>query len=297
MTNERVQPAGHGSLDDYELLDFGGGRKLERFGPYRIDRPCPSAEWLSSGSAALWRQATARYDRTAATSGIWTPPDALPTEWPIRLAGFEFLLRPNAFGHLGIFPEHWACWSWVEARVAAGLAGTQRPVRVLNLFAYTGGSTLAAAKAGAEVTHVDAARNMVLRAKDNLLRTGIAGASIRWIAEDARRFVDREVRRGSRYEGMIIDPPTYGHGVRGERWKLDRDLPPLLAKCATLCSDRIAFALLTCHTPGWGPTRLSRLLACMLPHLSTDEVACGELQIGTAIGRSLPAGSFARWPP
>ena len=287
--------------DQYELLDFGAGRKLERFGPYLLDRPCPVAESIEPQlPKSTWLEATARYDRTDGQSGTWTLGGALPASWTIKHGQSSFELKPTDFGHLGVFPEHASQWEWI----AANVSHAARPLKLLNLFAYTGGSTLAAAAAGAEdgakvvaeVVHVDAAKNIVARASHNAQRSQLADAPIRWIAEDATKFVDREVRRGNRYDAVILDPPSYGHGPKGEVWQLADSLAPLLKRCAELTADRLALLLLTCHTPGYGPAELKQYVTAAFPDVLPNTLETGELSILTADRRELPCGGYVRWP-
>ncbi|HTN76063.1 MAG TPA: class I SAM-dependent methyltransferase, partial [Pirellulaceae bacterium] len=264
--------------DQYALLDFGRGRKLERFGPYILDRTSPPADGTSPAQPALWSQAAAIFERLQRDSGEWEVPGDVPKSWQIRHHDLVFELQRTSFGHLGIFPEQAENWDWIAAQVRA--AG--RPLKVLNLFAYTGGSTLAAASAGAEVVHIDAAKNVVAWARRNAEHSGLAERTIRWIAEDASRFVQRELRRGNQYDAVILDPPSYGHGPAGEVWKLNEQLPQLLADCAQLTAGRLAFLLLTCHTPGFGSGELRHLLSTTF---DVDEVETKPLALATAAGR------------
>lgn len=273
------------SPDQYELLDFGEGRKLERLGGHIVDRPSPAAELIKLGDRALWSQAVARYDRDTAR---WQ--GDVPSDWTARHEQATFQLRATEFGHVGLFAEQAANWDWITAQVRA--AG--RPLKVLNLFAYTGGSTLAAAAAGAEVVHIDAARNVVQWARRNAELSHLANRPVRWIAEEASKFVDREVRRGNQYDAVILDPPSYGHGPKGEPWKIDTDLPRLLTDLARLTASRTAFVLLTCHSPGYEAAMLSQLLRTAF---GAGEVSAGELALTTRAGRCLSSGHFARWLP
>lgn len=271
------------SPDQYDLLDFGDGRKLERFGGVTLDRPAPAAEGTRVASPQLWAQATARYDRDTAR---WQ--GETPAAWSITHAASTFQLRATEFGHVGLFAEQAANWEWLAEQV--GAAG--RPVKVLNLFAYTGGSTLAAAAAGAEVVHIDAAHNVVQWARRNAELSGLGERKIRWIAEDAVKFVEREVRRGNQYDAVILDPPSYGHGPKGEPWKIETDLPPLLANLAHLTHARRAFILLTCHSLGYEAAPLTQLLR----HAFGDgHLSAGELFLQTRNQRRLPSGYYARW--
>jgi len=280
------------SSDQYELIDFGDGRKLERFGSYVLDRPCPAAERTSRSRPSLWNSADARYRRTDSSSGAWSPDGGLPKSWTIRHGELQFDLRPSPFGHLGIFPEQAENWDWIASQVRRA----NRPLKVLNLFAYTGGSTLVAAATGAEVAHIDAATNAVARARKNAKLSGLADAPIRWITEDAMKFVRRELRRGNRYDAVILDPPSYGHGPKGEEWKIQRHLMSLLSLCGKLTAKRRAFVLLTCHTPSWGPAELEAYLADGVFGHCQSGVEAHELGIQSSDDRMLFGGVAARWP-
>ena len=272
--------------DQYQLLDFGDGRKLERFGPYVIDRPSPACEGRRPANRNLWHSADACFERTGEQSGRWSPAGALPESWTVEHAHFAFELRATPFGHVGLFPEQASNWDWLAERVSQ----SGRPLKVLNLFAYTGGATLACAAAGAQVVHVDAARNVVQWARRNAAASGLAEAPIRWLVEDAVRFVRREAQRQSTYDGVVLDPPSYGHGPRGESWKIDADLMPLLTDCVRLTRGRLAFLLLTCHTPGWDAARIGRLVhAAGIGRMSLE-----PLVLVSNDGRQLPSGVVAR---
>ncbi len=278
--------------EQYTLLDFGLGRKLEQFGPYRLDRPCPAADEAEVADPDLWTTTTARYDRTTGERGKWSPGKALPSQWRIDCGHFTLELKPTPFGHLGIFPEQQRNWQWIQRQVRRH-GGSPR---VLNLFAYTGASTLAAASAGAEVVHVDSAKNIVHWARRNADVSGLDAVPIRWIVEDASRFVQRELRRGNQYDAVILDPPSYGHGPKGETWKLTRDLLPLLSQCGKLTAEGRLFLLLTCHSSGFGPAELSASLEeSIFGHCQTGVSAKG-LHLETDDGRRLDAGVVARWP-
>lgn len=277
--------------DQYQLLDFGEGRRLEQFASIRLDRPCPAAEQLPKSDPRAWGHVDGRFERLGDEQGRWELTGELPDRWNISAGALRLELKRTEFGHLGVFPEHAGTWDWIAARVAS--AG--RAIRVLNLFAYTGGSTLAAAAAGAAVTHVDAARNIVAWARGNAELSGLAGAPIHWIAEDARKFVRREQKRGNQYDAVILDPPSYGHGLRGEVWRLSKHLPGLLAACAELTAGRREFMLLTCHTPGYGPERLVRLLTEVLDAGDQGRITAGHLVLHTSGDRELPSGAIVRW--
>ena len=288
MTNDR--PEAEISLPSYALIDFGNGRRLERFGPWTIDRPCPAAEPFRPVQPDRWVQADARFERTSTDTGRWILNTDVPERWTIDLGTFRMELKRSPFGHLGIFAEQAANWQWIAGQIAA----SDRPLKVLNLFAYTGGSTLAAAGA-AEVVHVDAARNTVVEARRNAELSFPPEVPIRWIAEDVRKFVRRELRRGNTYDAVILDPPSYGHGPRGEVWRLSKHLPGLLAACAELTADRRSFLLLTAHTPKFEAKRLGQMLAEALGGDSAGSMTVGPMTLRAEDGRRLPSGDFVRW--
>jgi len=276
--------------DSYQLLDFGDGRRLEQFGPLRIDRPCPGTERIPRAEPDLWPSADARFTGTSANAGRWECRRELPERWAIRLGAIGLELKRCESGHVGMFPEQAENWDWLAAQVRS--AGG--PVRVLNLFAYTGGSTLACAAAGAEVVHVDAARNVVDWARGNAELSGLAAAPIRWIAEDAVKFARREVKRANRYNAVILDPPSYGHGTHGEVWRLSQHLPRLLATCAELTAARCRFVLLSCHTPGYDPARLEAMLRESFSGRNEGRFSSNVMVLRTPAGRELRSGAVAR---
>jgi 23S rRNA (cytosine1962-C5)-methyltransferase len=286
---------------NYELLDFGDGRKLERFGAIVLDRPCPAAAGAELSRPDLWRNATAQYQASRVNDGEWKPAAKkwATTEWQYEHAGaiaFQLQLDALPSGQVGVFPEQRENWEWIARQVVKSQAVVGRSVRILNLFAYTGGSTLAAAAAGAEVVHVDAARNIVERARQNAKMSGLEDRPIRWIVEDAMKFARRELKRGNRYDAVVLDPPSYGHGPGGEAWKIGDDLLPLLEVCGQLTAESRAFVLVTCHTPGIGPAELGAYLCEGIFGNCSQPPATGELVLRTADGRRLPSGVFARWP-
>jgi 23S rRNA (cytosine1962-C5)-methyltransferase len=233
--------------------------------------------------------------------GSWSPAPRtwLPAEWHYIHgddAQFKLQLEALPSGQVGVFPEQRENWDWIARQLAKPQAGGQRLPRVLNLFAYTGGSTLAAAAAGAEVVHIDAAQNIVDRARQNAELSGLADRPIRWIAEDAKKFCQRELKRGKQYDGIILDPPTFGHGPKGELWQINNDLLPLLQLCGQLTAEHRAFVLVTCHSPGIGPAELAAYLAEGIFGHCGQPPKSGELFLETADGRRLPSGTYARWP-
>jgi 23S rRNA (cytosine1962-C5)-methyltransferase len=277
----------------YELLDFGTARKLERFGDLLVDRPCPSAEGAEPAVPSQWTLADARFDRCGPGEGRWTLAPDFPRSWAVSPGRLCLELRPAAGGQVGLFPEQFENWTWIERQVTA--SGTS--CAILNLFGYTGGATLAAAGAGAQVVHVDASKSAVTWARRNAARSDLADAPIRWIVDDAVKFVRREIRRGNIYQGIILDPPSYGHGPKGRVWKIDRDLEQLLSGCAQLLDQRFRFLLLSCHTPNWDPGRLLALVRACFPSCASGGSAAEPLQLQATDGRVLPCGVAVRSRP
>jgi 23S rRNA (cytosine1962-C5)-methyltransferase len=277
-------------MDDrggYELLDAGEGRRLERFGDRVVDRPAAAAIDPRQDPGA-WGQADLRFQRNTGWEGR-----AAIQAWSVQLEGLTFELRPTETGQVGLFPEQASNWRWLRRTVEA-LAATGSPPKVLNLFAFTGAATLAAASAGAEVAHVDGSRPTVAWARRNADLAGLADRPIRWLVDDAAAFVEREARRGRGYSGLILDPPSYGHGPAGRTWRLEKDLDDLLATCLRVAGPAPEFVLLTAHTPGFGNERLAGSLAGALGS-SRGNVESGELVLTARSGARLPLGSFARW--
>lgn len=269
--------------DDYELLDSGDGRKLERFGKYVLARPCSQAMWRPVKSSADWSRADASFDRE--DGNRWHGRSNLPKEWQIETAGIRFKLGGTDFGHLGIFPEQRAQWKWIRETCA------KRPCcKALNLFAYSGGSTMAAALGGAETCHLDASKGMVEWARDNAALNGLTDRPIRWIVDDAHKFMKREIRRGHRYDAIILDPPSFGRGAGGEMYKIERDLKDTLALVKELLSDRPAFVLFSSHTPGLSQIVAENILSQLFPSARLES---GEMLLE---GNSLqcPSGIFCR---
>ena len=265
----------------YELLDCGEGRKLERFGEYVFDRPCAQAVWRKSLPPEAWRGADAFFTRE--NKAGWSSRRPMPREWRCSLEGVMFLLTPTDFGHVGVFPEHARGWRWMKGRIAPGM-------NVLNLFAYTGGATLALAQAGCEVCHLDASKKSVEWARRNAEANGLQDAPIRWIIDDVNKFLQREIRRGRFYDGIVLDPPSFGRGTNQELFKIDDSLTSLLENCRKLLSPRARFIFLTCHTPGYTPMVLDNLLR---QHFADGRLECGEMFIE---GKTpLPSGSYAAW--
>jgi 23S rRNA (cytosine1962-C5)-methyltransferase len=281
------------SPDDYALLESGDGKKLERFGTYVLARPCSQAVWKPAQPQSVWDTAHATFDRTEGNQ--WHNRGALPAEWAIRTAEIAFKLSGTDFGHLGIFPEQRAQWTWIRETVRAACEARQRPVHVLNLFAYSGGSTLAAALGGAEVCHLDASKGMVQWARDNAALNSLQAHPIRWIADDAHKFLCREERRERRYDAVILDPPTFGRGQNNEMYKIEKDLPETLRLCRNLLTPDPLFLLLSAHTPGYSPVVLENVLGQAAEGLG-GRLASGEMLLtGAPDVLPTPCGAYTRW--
>lgn len=280
-------------MSEYALIDSGDLARLERFGPWVLDRPSPQAYWRPRHPRSTWAAAHARYERSSGGGGHWVDDSEVPEAWPCRVGALDLELRRTGFGHVGVFAEQIPFWDWL---VAAGTA--HGPARVLNLFAYTGGSSIAAAMGGAEVTHCDASRGVVQWASENAGRNDLGPGRIRWIVDDALKFLRREARRGNLYEGIVLDPPSFGRGPKGEVWKLEEGAGELLDAVAAVLAPEPAFVLLSAHTPGLGPLALSNLLRGALaahPGRAALDFEHGEMCVEPADeGFALPAGTWAR---
>ncbi len=281
-------PAG---WEDYELLDSGGGAKLERFGPYVFTRPETAAIWQRSLPDKEWQAADGAFSPEAGESSRWQWRRQVPPRWQMRYDDLRFWAQPTEFRHLGVFPEQATLWEWIKDLVARAA----RPVKVLSLFGYTGLATLAAASAGASVTHVDASKKTLAWARENQALSGLDERPIRWILDDATKFAQREVRRGVRYEGFVLDPPKFGRGPKGEVWKLEEDLPALLAVCQSLMSEHPLFFVLTTYAAGLPALSVRYLLEGVLGERQ-GKMEAGELGIAErSAGRIISTAAFARW--
>jgi 23S rRNA (cytosine1962-C5)-methyltransferase len=278
--------------EDYELLDSGNGAKLERFGPHRLVRPEAEAIWKPALPASAWQSAQAVFHPAAEESGgQWELRQSLPERWPLEYQGLRFNLQISSSRHVGVFPEQAPGWDWLEAQIR--LAG--RPLRVLNLFGYTGLATLAAARAGASVAHLDASRKVVTWAHENLALSGLEGCPVRWIVDDALKFVQREARRGSRYDGLILDPPKFGRGPKGEVWEFYKLIPELLAACKGILSQRPRFILLTAYAVKASALTLQTALGEIMAGFNGN-IEAGELTLREqSAGRLLSTAIFTRW--
>ena len=281
-----------GAWDDYGLVDSGGGRKLERFGPYRVTRPEPQCLWTPMLADEAWAAADAVFDPEGEEdAGRWRFNGAAPAAFPLAWRGVRFHGRFTPFRHLAFFPEQAANWDWLDARATK----SGKPPKILNLFGYTGVASLVCARAGASVTHVDASRRAVAWARENAELSGLADRPIRWLTEDARKWVDREGRRGARYDGIILDPPKYGRGPDGEVWRLLEDLPGLIGACAALLSPDASFLLLNTYAERVSGLALGGLLAQALAGRG-GTIDWGELALMEEAGqRGVGVSFFARW--
>ncbi|GGD64625.1 class I SAM-dependent methyltransferase [Paenibacillus nasutitermitis] len=277
---------------DYELLDTGGGEKLERWGSYVLRRPDPQVIWPIGSETGLWSSADGHYHRSSSGGGEWEFRTKMPDRWSISYGELKFHIKPTSFKHTGLFPEQAVNWSWMMDKIRKA----KRPIRVLNLFAYTGGATVAAAAAGAEVCHVDAAKGMVQWAKENAQLSGLANHPIRYITDDVFKFVQREQRRGREYDAIIMDPPSYGRGPNGEMWKLEENLYPFLESCRAILSPNPLFVLVNSYTTGLSPSVLHNLLQMTIGQKYEGSIHCGEIGLPiTASGLTLPCGILGRW--
>ncbi len=273
---------------EYALLDSGQGFKLEQFGDVVLARPCGHAIWHPFLPKEAWALADASFSREEGQS--WKKSKNLKSSWTVSLEGLLFKISLTDFGHVGLFPEHSFFWKQMESAIAQ----RKTPVNVLNLFAYSGGATLAAARAGASVCHLDASKGMVAWAKENAALNRLENAKIRWIIDDAVKFLRREVKRGVRYEGIILDPPSFGRGAKGEVFKIEEALPEVLSLCRSLLSSSPLFVILSTHTAGMSPLAAKHLMTQMMQGLK-GTIDVGEMKIIPKQGWDLPCGSFARW--
>lgn len=277
--------------NDYEVLDCSAGEKLERWGRYLLIRPDPQVIWSTPRAHRGWKHPNARYQRSERGGGQWQFFD-LPEQWSIHYKNLTFQLKPFSFKHTGLFPEQAVNWDWFSGRIRE--AG--RPVKILNLFAYTGGATLAAAAAGAAVTHVDASRGMVTWARENAKSSGLGSAPIRWIVDDCMKFAEREQRRGNTYDGIIMDPPSYGRGPKGELWKLEDAVHPLIKACTAILAPNPLFFLINSYTTGLQPAVLAYMMNTELTarfggHVQAEEIGLPVRESGLI----LPCGCSGRW--
>ncbi len=276
---------------EYEVLDTSSGEKLERWGDYILVRPDPQVIWKTERKNAGWKKKNGHYHRSSKGGGEWEFFN-LPKEWSIHYKDLTFNLKPFSFKHTGLFPEQAANWEW--SRKLIENAG--RPIKVLNLFAYTGGATVAAAKAGASLTHVDASKGMVTWAKENAVSSGLADAPVRYLVDDCVKFVEREIRRGNKYDAIIMDPPSYGRGPKGEIWKIEEHIFPFIELTANLLSDRPLFFLVNSYTTGLQPAVLTYMMSAILVKKFGGNVEADEIGLPVKdSGLILPCGASGRW--
>lgn len=275
---------------DYEVIDCSGGEKLERWGEYKLVRPDPQVIWNTEKNKD-WKTINGHYHRSAKGGGEWEFFN-LPEQWSISYKTLTFNLKPFSFKHTGLFPEQATNWDWFSEKIS----NANRPIKVLNLFAYTGGATLAAAAAGASVTHVDASKGMVAWAKENAVSSGLGDAPIRWLVDGCVKFVEREIRRGNKYDGIIMDPPSYGRGPKGEIWKIEESIHSFIKLCANLLSDNPLFFLVNSYTTGLAPAVLTYMISTEIVNTHKGHVESEE--IGLPVSKSglvLPCGASGRW--
>ena len=278
---------------DYQLLDASDGERLEKWGKYVLRRPDPQIIWKKAAQHKSWKNADAVYKRSSSGGGGWAK-NILPQSWNIKYEslGLTFVLKPMGFKHTGLFPEQAANWEWFSELIKK--AG--RPIKVLNLFAYTGGATIAAAKAGASVVHVDAAKGMVAQAKENAALSGLADAPIRYIVDDCKKFVEREIRRGNKYDAVIMDPPSYGRGPSGEVWKIEDSVDELITLTSSILSDDPLFFLVNSYTTGLSPAAMQYIIGLKVQSRYGGKLEAGELGLSvSSTSRASPCGASARW--
>jgi 23S rRNA (cytosine1962-C5)-methyltransferase len=274
----------------YALLDSGEGMKLERFGAFVLARPDPEALWPKKLSPKEWAKADASYDRAGVT-GTWKKNKDFPKAWNIEYAGLTFELRPTSFKHVGIFPEQLSHWTWLEEKIRSA----KRPIKLLNLFAYTGGASLSAVRAGAEVTHLDSSKVAIEWARKNAEISGLKEAPIRWIEDDALKFLKREVKRGNKYDVVIMDPPAFGHGTGGTLWKIECDFYELFALAEQVLSENPLAFIVNGYTAGYSPLTLANNVQNLAKKFG-GTIESGELAVAEeGSTRLLPAGVFSRW--
>jgi len=278
------------SSADYELLDSGEEEKLERYGSFVLVRPDPQALWPKRHPGRIWDAADARFVRKG-KEGEWTVKPTVPKEWEIGFGGLRLIIKPTSFKHTGLFPEQEANWVWLRETITTA----SRPIKVLNLFGYTGGATLAGAQAGAEVVHVDASKTAVAWARENATRSGLSEKPIRWIVEDVLVFVQREIKRGNHYDLIVMDPPAFGHGPKDELWKIEEHLLELMRLCKDLLSDKPLGIEMSGYAAGYSPLAFTYNLESFVEDYG-GSLECGDLTIAEkGSGRVLPCGIFARW--
>ena len=280
---------------DYEVIDTCSGEKCERWGDYILVRPDPQVIWDTGHNNPAWKQKNGHYHRSNKGGGEWEFRN-LPKEWSIKYRDLTFNLKPFSFKHTGLFPEQAVNWDWCAEKIRTAIKEKGRPLKVLNLFAYTGGATISAAFASASVTHVDASKGMVTWAKENAVSSGLSDAPIRWLVDDCVKFVEREIRRGNTYDGIIMDPPSYGRGPKGEIWKIEDSIYPFIQLTAKLLSKDSVFFLINSYTTGLQPAVLSYMMNTTIVPQFGGRVEAEEIGLPvTESGLVLPCGASGRW--
>ena len=276
---------------DYEILDMADGEKLERWGNIFLVRPDPQIIWKEKTFPNKWKKINARYNRSKTGGGSWEYTNSLPKAWQIKYRNLVFNIKPMGFKHTGLFPEQAVNWDWMIDKIQ----NAKREVKVLNLFAYTGGATVACLSAGASVCHVDSSKGMTAWAKENVTSSGLEKKSVRYIVDDVLKFVNREIRRGNKYDAIIMDPPSYGRGANGEVWKFEENIDELIKLCSKVLSDKPLFFLVNSYTTGISSTVIENILKMNL-RLKNGKYSCGEIGLPMTDSKlTLPCGIFAKW--
>ena len=276
---------------DYEILDMADGEKLERWGDIYLVRPDPQIIWKEKQFPNKWKNINARYNRSKTGGGSWENTSKLPKAWQVKYKNLTFNIKPMGFKHTGLFPEQAVNWDWMINKIQ----NEKREIKVLNLFAYTGGATVACLSAGASVCHVDSSKGMTAWAKENVVSSGLEKASVRYIVDDVFKFVNREIRRGNKYDAIIMDPPSYGRGANGEVWKFEENIDELIKLCKQVLSDNPLFFLVNSYTTGISSTVIENILKMDLG-LKNGKYSCGEIGLPmTDSSLTLPCGIFAKW--
>ena len=276
---------------DYEILDMANGEKLERWGDIILIRPDPQIIWKDKSHPELWNKANARYSRSSTGGGAWEYKKKVPENWQVKYKDLTFNIKPMGFKHTGLFPEQAVNWDWMMNKIK----NAGRPIKVLNLFAYTGGASVACSSAGAAVTHVDSSKGMVTWAKENLVSSGIGDRPVRFLVDDVTKFVQREIRRGNKYDAIIMDPPSYGRGKNGEVWQFENNIADLVELCKEVLSDKPLFFLINSYTTGISSKVLENILLLNLK-MKNGKISSGEVGLPMKDSRLvLPCGIYGRW--
>ena len=277
---------------DYEILDMANGEKLERWGDIVLIRPDPQIIWKEKTFPEKWKRANAKYNRSKTGGGSWENTSKLPKAWQINYKNLTFNIKPMGFKHTGLFPEQAVNWDWMINKIK----NEKREIKVLNLFAYTGGATVACLSAGASVCHVDSSKGMTAWAKENVISSGLEKAKVRYIVDDVVKFVNREIRRGNKYDAIIMDPPSYGRGANGEVWKFEENIYDLIKLCMNVLSDNPLFFLINSYTTGISSTVLENVLKMNMSEKYKGKFSAGEIGLPmTNSNLTLPCGIFAKW--